>query len=433
MSDQTTNLQLPFLMPAQAQKHVTVNESLMRLDALVQMAVESRSVPAQPASPADGQVWICPAGKTGVHWDLYADHALAYYRDGVWEQIQPRPGWTAWVRDEARQVMFNGAGWVEPQTPGAFRNALLNGALGVWARGTSFSHGAALYTADRWRASRDGDAAGMTVSRVAGQSSAYALRHARDAGDVASDGESGVLQILDEDASRALAQVGAATLSFKVRMGADFTGTLHALIHASDTASAAPLAEGRLASGDVAAEATLALSGHTDQRAYSVTLAGLAATTRRIVASFNWRGHTGTAGAACWFEIEQVQLEAGSSATPFEHRPAVEEESLCRAYFERLGHSSGGPFGYGYAGNATTFQGAIAYSPKRATPSISYGGAIRLIYNNTATDVLSATIGGPTRSNARFVATVSGGLSQGRGGLLLDKDGTGYVDIDAEL
>ena len=37
----TTNLQLPYILPAQSQKHVTVNESLRILDALVLGRVES--------------------------------------------------------------------------------------------------------------------------------------------------------------------------------------------------------------------------------------------------------------------------------------------------------------------------------------------------------------------------------------------------------
>ena len=39
MAERTPRLDLPWLMPAQAQKHVTVNEALARLDILVQAAV----------------------------------------------------------------------------------------------------------------------------------------------------------------------------------------------------------------------------------------------------------------------------------------------------------------------------------------------------------------------------------------------------------
>ncbi len=68
MSDSTTNLQLPYVMPNQAQKHVTVNEGLLKLDAMVQTAVESDSTSAQPTSPNDGDLYILPPGKTGDDW-----------------------------------------------------------------------------------------------------------------------------------------------------------------------------------------------------------------------------------------------------------------------------------------------------------------------------------------------------------------------------
>ena len=68
MSDQSSRLGLSFLAAAQAQKHVTVNESLLRLDALVQLAAKSASTAAEPASPVDGDIYILPSGKTGAAW-----------------------------------------------------------------------------------------------------------------------------------------------------------------------------------------------------------------------------------------------------------------------------------------------------------------------------------------------------------------------------
>ena len=111
MSDVTPRLGLPWLMPAQAQKHVTINESLGRLDALIQCAVQSRTATGQPASPGEGQAWILPAGASGADWDGFFEHDIAYVQDGAWRRIAARAGLTAWIEDEAALVLFDGTGW----------------------------------------------------------------------------------------------------------------------------------------------------------------------------------------------------------------------------------------------------------------------------------------------------------------------------------
>ena len=95
----TPNLALPLIAAAQAQKHVTLNQSLRRLDAIIQLSIASATTSAEPASPADGAVYIIPSGKTGTNWAAFANWSLGYYRDGAWEQITPREGWVAYVRD----------------------------------------------------------------------------------------------------------------------------------------------------------------------------------------------------------------------------------------------------------------------------------------------------------------------------------------------
>lgn len=108
---QSTNLALPYLTAGQAQKHVTVNDSFRRLDAIVQLAVVSATTTAQPGSPADGAVYILPSGKTGAAWGAMTTGALAYWRDGVWEQVTPREGWIAWVKDTDVINIYSGTAW----------------------------------------------------------------------------------------------------------------------------------------------------------------------------------------------------------------------------------------------------------------------------------------------------------------------------------
>ena len=103
--DVTPRLGLPYVVAAQAQKHIPINESLARLDGLVQLAVESRSVSAPPASPASGGVWIAA-------WAGPPAGTLMRFEAGAWEALAPAEGMLAWVKDENQMVAFDGAAWV---------------------------------------------------------------------------------------------------------------------------------------------------------------------------------------------------------------------------------------------------------------------------------------------------------------------------------
>lgn len=127
MSDQSPILALPLIQPAQAQKHVTHNEALMRLDLLVQLAVDSRSQTTPPASPAEGLRHIVPAGATG-DWAGKTGQ-IALWLDAVWQFTAPLPGWRAWVADEEAVVTFSAGQW----------RAMAEGALTVAELGVSAS------------------------------------------------------------------------------------------------------------------------------------------------------------------------------------------------------------------------------------------------------------------------------------------------------
>ena len=109
MSDITTHLLLPYILASQAQKHVTHNEALRLLDAMVQLSVLDRTRTAPPASPADGDRHIVASGATGLWagWDLN----VAFWVDGVWMRLVPRPGWLAWIAAEQAFVVWNGSAW----------------------------------------------------------------------------------------------------------------------------------------------------------------------------------------------------------------------------------------------------------------------------------------------------------------------------------
>jgi len=108
--EQTPNLKLPYIMAAQAQKHVTHNEAIRALDAIVQLGTLDRDLSAPPASPVEGDRYIVAAGASGA-WSGH-DGSIAAWQDGVWMLHAPVPGWIAWVADEDALVAFDGTAWV---------------------------------------------------------------------------------------------------------------------------------------------------------------------------------------------------------------------------------------------------------------------------------------------------------------------------------
>ncbi|MCU0954514.1 MAG: DUF2793 domain-containing protein [Hyphomicrobium sp.] len=108
--DETSNLLLPYILAAQAQKHVTHNEALRKLDALVQISIVDRDLSSPPSNPTDGSRYIVAASPTGA-WTGTAGR-LAAWQDGAWAIYQPRNGWLAWIEDEGITVAWNGSVWV---------------------------------------------------------------------------------------------------------------------------------------------------------------------------------------------------------------------------------------------------------------------------------------------------------------------------------
>lgn len=104
----TTNLELPLVAGGQAQKHITVNEALARLDALLPGVIVSRTVSSAP-SGADGSVYLVPGGAGGDWTDQGGK--LAVGLGGGWAFVAPQDGWSGWCADEGVALRYVAGTW----------------------------------------------------------------------------------------------------------------------------------------------------------------------------------------------------------------------------------------------------------------------------------------------------------------------------------
>ena len=108
MSDTPKNA-LPLLEAGQAQKHVTMNVGLLRLDALTRASALSAGLTDPPTSPADGDAYLV-ASPAGGAW-LGEDNALASFFGGEWIFVAPSIGWRVWIDDGHDIRRFNRRQW----------------------------------------------------------------------------------------------------------------------------------------------------------------------------------------------------------------------------------------------------------------------------------------------------------------------------------
>lgn len=110
MSDNSARLALPYIHPAQAQKHVTHNEAVDQLDLLVQMTVEAVDALTPPATPAEGEAFALGTGASG-DW-LNQDGMIAVFSGGGWQFVAPQTGWRLFAKDIGELRIWDSAAWV---------------------------------------------------------------------------------------------------------------------------------------------------------------------------------------------------------------------------------------------------------------------------------------------------------------------------------
>lgn len=109
MSDHSPRLDLPYILPSQAQKHVTHNEALQRLDALVHLTLQATEAETPPSDPGAGEIHALGAAPSGA-WDGQAGQ-LALWDGSGWQFLSPQDGWHGFVRPTGQMVVFDAGIW----------------------------------------------------------------------------------------------------------------------------------------------------------------------------------------------------------------------------------------------------------------------------------------------------------------------------------
>lgn len=106
---QTPHFNLDYLMPEQAQKHVTLNDALRRLDGLVQLSVKNRTTSIPPEAPKNGDRYLI--GPEAQHGWEDASGYLVLYEDTAWHFFVPQSGWRLWDEAAGELLVFDGENW----------------------------------------------------------------------------------------------------------------------------------------------------------------------------------------------------------------------------------------------------------------------------------------------------------------------------------
>ena len=137
------------------------------------------------------------------------------------------------------------------------------------------------------------------------------------------------------------------------------------------------------------------------------------------------------------FDIAQVQLEKGSTATEFERRPIGLELSLCQRYFQRYASASANDAFFDLVNTAAIYQAHTHYlaTQMRATPTVSTSALSTFqVLSNSTTSALSAMAWAGDAKRLYLSLTSSSSLTGGYSSILRDAgSNNSYIEISAEL
>jgi len=263
-----------------------------------------------------------------------------------------------------------------------FKNRIINGAMGIWQRATSYSGTPSIVaygSADRWAFySTSAITASQSTSVPSGFQ--YSLKVQRPNAATTTN-QIYAFQVVETN--NMLDLVGqTVTLSFWAKAGANFSASGSTISVFVNTGTVADQGSVSGLGGWTGSATPLSLSQTitTTWTRYSVT-GTISSSALELDAGFYY-SPAGTAGADDAFYITGVQLEKGSTATSFDYRPYGTELALCQRYFE-MSYDQGTAIGTATASGTTyvtatsdsanSFVVSVSYAVvKRATPTITF-------------------------------------------------------------
>ena len=351
------------------------------------------------------------------------------------------------LRSETPQEVFN-------YINAGRRNLIINGAMQVAQRGTSFTcNNGTFITLDRYTVYEG--AAGSTTYTVTQDSDAPAgfsnsLKIVNSTAVSLTSGQYGALGYAVEGYDIVSTAMGTSsakdvTLSFWVK--SSLTGTFGVTFRASGGSTANYVSSYTINSANTWEYKTVT---------YTATSLGTWNNTNGIGADVVWdlgtgATYTNTAGywntgsnkfaltggtkingtAGATLQITGVQLEVGKVATPFEHRSYGEELALCQRYYEAVPIAHDQYWTFATPISTTALRGAFAFSEKRASPSVSFEDTTTFINPRGANATISATTASARLVRFNFTST---SLTVGETQVVLNNTGnTNYIYIDSEL
>lgn len=331
------------------QGNVPVNDSLQALAALGQANVEQTlNAPPTTVLADAGKMWLIGTAPTGV-WSGRSNSLALCTAANVWRFFAPGSNaWIVWDKGSSQVKRYDttAAAWVvwNDQVYRGVKNYLINGDFAINQR--AFAGGAlaaGVYGHDRWKAGTGG--CNYTVNATTA-----VITHT-----------SGPIVQVIEAPRLASTQV---TVSVE-----DPSGTITVNLDGQ----------------------TGAITSGAGRRGVALTLPS--GSTGNVTLTLTATGVT----------YKRVQVELGSTATPFEWRPIAVELPMCERYFQSSRSYASGAYWTGQVTNGSQYAGPRPFSSlMRAAPSVTLNGAAGVNVDVSSIGVIDADVAG-----FRFIATAN--------------------------